>query len=130
MLTFVYKICPVLVLYIPFSYKWIAGFSIGPLVIIKSDAKDDEGLLAHELTHSRQFYRLPFIHWLLYAFNKSYRYKCVIEAHAVQLGYAIDVTALAVKFSKEIPKGYRFPDKNPGRILDDLLGAMTDRSDG
>lgn len=84
-LKFVYGIFPVLVRYVD-DLPDFAGFSYGPYVTIEKAYRSDRGLLAHELTHSRQFYRTLGLWWILYRFA-SLRYKYELEAYAVQLGY-------------------------------------------
>ena len=93
---FVFYVLPVLVIYVN-SMKKFAGFSYGPVVKIRKSHKDDVGLLQHELTHSKQWYRTLGLWWLLYRFAKRcYRYE--LEAYAVQLKYADDYEAKLQKF--------------------------------
>lgn len=87
MLKFVYKICPVIVMYVDEGVKGFAGYSYGPLVKIKKSYKDDVGLLEHELTHSRQFYRYLGT-WGLFYLSAKFRYKFEFEAYKVQLSFA------------------------------------------
>lgn len=100
MLKFVYKICPVIVKYVDTPPKGFAGYSYGWLVEIKKSHKDDAGLLAHELTHSRQFYRTLGFWGLLYK-SKKRRYKYELEAYRVQLSFAVgdERVRLADKFA-------------------------------
>jgi len=86
MIKFVYKILPTLVFYtdriIPERF---GGYTTGILVFIRPKYKDDEGLLYHELTHVRQFYRTLGLHAILYLLSKRYRLKAEIEAYREQL---------------------------------------------
>ena len=85
---FVYAIFPVLVRYVA-EIKDHAGFSYGPYIKIKDSYKNDIGLLNHELTHSRQFYRTIGLWWILYRFA-GFRYGYEVEAYRVQLSYVAD----------------------------------------
>ena len=64
-----------------------AGITIGPVVFIRPNYKDDVGLLNHELTHVKQFWKNPLM-GLLYQFNKKYRLRYEAEAYNTQLKYA------------------------------------------
>ena len=63
-----------------------------PCVFIRPQYRGDEGLLAHELVHVDQAWEsiFPPIHALRYAFSKSYRLKCEVEAYKVQLQHSPD----------------------------------------
>ena len=52
---------------------------------IRPRYRDDKGLLAHEKTHVRQFWRTPFLHWCRYKKNAAYRLTCEVDAYQVQL---------------------------------------------
>ena len=90
MLRFVYKVLPVWVRYVGEGQvkSGFAGYCYGPYVKILESYKDDIGLVEHELTHSRQVYRTFFLMGLIYMMSSKYRYKCELEAYAVQLSYA------------------------------------------
>ena len=91
MIKFVYKIFPAIVIYndklVP---KEFGGYTRLFAIFLRNKYKTDEGLLQHELTHVKQFYRIPFLHSYLYKFSKKYRLKCEIEAYKVQLSYYLD----------------------------------------
>lgn len=86
---FVYKVFPALI-----TYK-----SPGPphhgqaflfYILIAPSYKDDIGLLAHELTHVKQFYRTFCLHGILYALSTAYRLYAELEAYAEQMKYSPD----------------------------------------
>jgi hypothetical protein len=109
-LYFVYKILPVLVHVVNNALTpRIAGFSTGPYVRIKKGYENDKGLIEHELVHSKQFYRLPIIHWLMYLLLPTYRYKCEIEAYREQLRHYPneDKERLSYKFAMFIVNDYK-----------------------
>lgn len=86
---FVYKVLPVLLvqssLLVP---KKFDAKCYGPLIAFKDRYSfNDSALVQHELEHSKQSYRLPFVHPLLYRFSKSYRYKSELQAFTAQLKY-------------------------------------------
>lgn len=91
MIKFVYKIFPAIVIYndklVPNGF---GGYTRLFAIFLKNKYKTDEGLLQHELTHVKQFYRIPLLHSYLYMFSKKYRLKCEIEAYKVQLSYYTD----------------------------------------
>lgn len=74
------------------------GYTIGPVILIRPDYKDDKGLLAHEQVHVRQFWDNPVLHGFLYKFSKPYRLKCELEAYAVQCRESDLTTDKAAEF--------------------------------
>lgn len=65
------------------------GITFGPFIFIKPKAKDDNGLLQHELTHVKQFWHNPLF-GLWYQFSKKDRLKYEAEAFRVQLKFYPD----------------------------------------
>jgi hypothetical protein len=71
-------------LFIPARFE---AYTIGPVVFIRPRSKDkDMGLLQHELTHVKQFWRNPLF-GLWYIFSPAARFKYEVEAYRVQLAY-------------------------------------------
>ena len=66
---------------------WQAGCAWAWIVKIRPKYRDDAGLLAHELVHVRQWWRLLILHPILYAWSKRYRLRCEVEAYREQLTY-------------------------------------------
>jgi hypothetical protein len=58
--------------------------TLPPFIFFKGYAWDDKGLIEHETTHVRQFYKSP-LNSIRYNFNKDIRYAMELEAYAVQL---------------------------------------------
>ena len=86
MLKFVYKILPAFVTY---SDKGLApdigGRAKAFYIRIRPRYKDDIGILEHELQHVRQAYKgLLLIHILRYRYSAKYKFKCEVEAYALQ----------------------------------------------
>lgn len=84
----VYKVFPVLVLYIeklPLFWKKFSGVTLGLLIMIKESTSDPEGLLKHELKHVEQFLRTVGMMPLLYLFSMRFRLKYEIEAYNEQV---------------------------------------------
>lgn len=104
---FVYKYLPVLVHY---TEKFIkpqhGGISLACFVFIRPKYKNDNGLLQHELTHSKQFYRNP-LHLFLYKFSDKYKLKAEVEGYKVQLDY--------------------YPNLNRNDLIDLFAGFIADR---
>ena len=78
-------------LFIPKRY---AARVIGPIILIRPASKDDIGLLNHEKTHVRQFYRTFGLYGILNRFKK-HRLNFEIEAYKEQLKYGGTVEAYA-----------------------------------
>ncbi len=91
---------PALVLYtermIPARF---AGFTIGALVLIRPFYRDDAGLLVHELTHVKQFWRSLGLSLLLYQLSKTWRLRFEVEAYRAQMAcYPDDRSVLFAGF--------------------------------
>jgi len=57
-------------------------------VIVASPLWENEGIIQHELTHVKQFYRTFGLHIFLTIFSKSYQKKIEIEAYKKQMKYS------------------------------------------
>lgn len=62
-----------------------AGYQRRWCAHIHPDYADDAGLLAHELTHVRQWWRRPLSHGKRYARSEVYRLNAEVEAFRAQL---------------------------------------------
>ena len=86
MIKTVYKILPAFIIYTnKLSAAVFGGTSKFCFIKIRPRYKDDIGLLNHELTHVKQFYRLSIVHQYLNHFSKKYRLKIELEAYKNQL---------------------------------------------
>jgi len=56
--------------------------------LIKNKYLDEEGLLLHEMNHSKQFFRFSRKSWL-YHFSKKWRLKSELECYALQTVYNV-----------------------------------------
>lgn len=92
--TFVYKICPALVIKDPTS-KMIfdningipVGVQVGPVVILGDTYGEDDSVLMHELTHIKQGHRTLFVgHAFMYKTSAKYRLLAEYEAYVSEKG--------------------------------------------
>ena len=128
-LKFVYKVLPVLLFkqkkLVPERYN---ARNYGFFICFDSKySLEDYALQQHELEHSKQFYRLPFLHSLLYLISKEYRYKSELDAYAVQLrSYSREEqVALLDYFSKMLYTNYNLSGyKDYFEILKDLSNSL------
>lgn len=83
---------PAFVFYTSFLVKY-GALTIGPIVLIKPKERElnvEYGLIEHELTHVRQFYRTFGLYWLKYLLSKKARLEYELEAYREQLEYVPD----------------------------------------
>lgn len=66
------------------------AYTVGPVVLIRPEHKDNVGLLEHEKIHVGQFWRNPFLFGLRYLFSENYRFASEVEAFKEQLKYSPD----------------------------------------
>lgn len=83
-LEFVYGLLPVLVHFTDNIKDGFGGMAYGPYVKLRLKYREDEGLLQHELTHAKQWYRTIGTHGIWYLLFERYRLQSEIEAYAVQ----------------------------------------------
>ena len=67
-----------------------AGYTIGPVILIRPDKRGDVGLLRHEQTHQRQWVWTLGLHPLLYRFSRRYRLRAEVEAYQRQANWYIE----------------------------------------
>ncbi len=119
LIQWVYKILPAVIFYVDDVGTWNTGTkggrNIGPLIWLRTDKRDDRGLLAHELTHARQAWRMPLLHDVLYALSPRYRLQCEVAAYRVQLGYTDNPLAV-YRFAEFIAGNYGL-DVSQGEAL-------------
>jgi hypothetical protein len=76
-----------------------AGTTRGPLIFIRPQYKSDVGLLKHEQTHVKQWFRTLGMHSLLYMFSDSYKLAAEVECYREQAKhYADDRTPMFAVF--------------------------------
>lgn len=95
-----------------FIPKRFAATTYGPFIFIRPEKKSDAGLLAHEQTHVRQFWRNPFF-GIAYCLSKEARLKYEVEAYREQLKFSPDkadafALALSTKYGLDITKDEAF----------------------
>ena len=114
-----WKFIPVFIFYNDYKFD-MGGKNRIIYVKIKNKYKDDGGLLCHELTHSKQFYRLSLKSWL-YHFSAKWRLKSELECYAKQIHYYyrhgnLDTEYFLYRFSHLICFNYRIYDKTVAEI--------------
>lgn len=83
---FVFRVLPAVVFYTDNGLAdWQGGVSNGPVIRLRQKYFNDDGILAYELTHVRQWYRTIFIHPILYKISAHYRLSSEVEAYKEQL---------------------------------------------
>lgn len=87
-----------------------AGKAIACFIFIKPEYKDDIGLLIHEQTHVKQFWRKPFTHCYK-LLKQEYMLECELEAYANQIEYYVihdgaNQQYLVEYFANKIFEGY------------------------
>ena len=65
-----------------------AALTVAFVVFIRPEYRNDAGLIAHELTHVRQFWRWLGLNGLLYKFSKKWRTRFEVEAYRKQLEFS------------------------------------------
>lgn len=97
-----------------------AGCARGPVIFIRPEYKNDQGLLEHERTHVRQWLRTFGLHSFLYLLSDDYKYHAELEAYRVQLKYCQDKKASANKFANFICNNYDL-NLDLTKVLQELL---------
>ncbi len=89
MIKFVYGILPVFIKHVETMRKpeSTAGYAKGCFIKIRTKFSFEIGLLHHEITHVKQWYRTLGLHSLLYMCFKWYKKLSETEAYRVQLKY-------------------------------------------
>jgi hypothetical protein len=103
----VFKYLPAFIFYSDLL-KRNGGVTFGPLILLKKKYKGNTsaaatGLIEHELTHARQFYRTCGLNGPRYLFTK-WRLAYEVEAYKVELQYDPDATSV---FAWYIANRYR-----------------------
>jgi len=117
---FVYGILPALVFYTDSLPVGTGGEARGPVVRIRKKYEGtDSGILAHELTHVKQFYRCGLVlHSLRYRFSKAYRLWAEVQAYREQLKHYTDDRKKA--FALYIVTGYDLFNLTAASSVDDI----------
>jgi hypothetical protein len=79
---------------------WKGGKVRGCFIDLKPKYISDIGLLEHEKTHVKQFWRSFGLYPFLYLFSKKKRLEYEVEAYKVQLLYALDIEMARNKFAE------------------------------
>lgn len=67
-----------------------AGYTFGPVILIRPAYRSDRGLLEHERVHVAQFWRSFGLMGIGYLLSRSYRLLCEVEAYREQLTWYKD----------------------------------------
>lgn len=89
------------------------GFTFGPVAFIRPRRKGDAGIVAHESTHVRQFWRSFGLAGFLYVLSKKKRLEYEVEAYREELKISPDkaeafALALSTKYGLSITKDEAF----------------------
>ena len=87
-LKFVFKIFPVLFIYIDKMPKFLShrnGISFGPIVIMLRSISKMKTHQVRKLTKSKQIYKSLFFHKLLYKLFPEYRLECALEVYQADI---------------------------------------------
>jgi hypothetical protein len=97
---FVYGAFPAFIIWTDKSLKdWQGAVTRGNVIIARPKYRGvDEGIIEHELTHVKQFYRTGSVHSWLYLFSKTYRLFSEAETYAKQLSVYPDWKSRVDKF--------------------------------
>jgi hypothetical protein len=76
---------PHLTFYVDSLPRNAAGVANGPIIRIRKDKRDDEGLWLHEYEHVRQWYVTLFTHGIWYLTVRRYRAWAEARAYAAQV---------------------------------------------
>ena len=101
-------------LFIPARF---GGITYGIFIFLRPKYKNDNGILQHELTHVRQFYRNPLF-GLWYQFSAKDRLKYEAEAYKVQLAYYTED-------KKSLFAQYLVNNYNLGITYDQAIAALS-----
>lgn len=92
-----------------FIPKKFSGMTYGFIAFIRPHLFDDVGLLAHESTHIKQWWRSFGLGPFLYLLSKNYRLKWEVEAYRAQLAVLPETLrwGAAQKFASSLSTKYR-----------------------
>ena len=109
MIRFVYGVLPALVIYTDKMRRpqSTGGYAKGFCIKIRAKHRYDTGLLEHELTHVKQWYRTLSLHSFLYMCSKWYRKISETEAYRVQLKYAKNREKAIERFANAMVDKYK-----------------------
>ena len=95
-----------------------AALTVAFVVLVRPQYRNDAGLIAHELTHVKQFWRTLGFNGLLYWLVPSYRQKYEVEAYRAQLESSPESIGV---FAISLATKYRL-DLTPARAIELLKG--------
>ena len=87
-----------LTIYTDFMPDRFSGYTVGPIVLIRPRCRDDQGLLAHELMHVKQFWRTFGLFGIAYWLSRTRRLAYEVEAYREQLTYSPGREQLFARF--------------------------------
>jgi len=122
MIKFVYGILPVFIKHVDNMRRprSTGGYAKGPFIKIRTIHSFDIGLLHHEITHVKQWYRTLMLHSFVYMFSKWYRKVSETEAYRVQLKYAKNREKAIERFANAMVDKYSI-----GITVEEARGLLT-----
>lgn len=83
-----------------------AGYTVGPLILIRPSHRWDRGLLEHERVHVAQFWRTLGLSGIGYWLSRRYRLACEVEAYREQLRWDSSPALAARLFARFLSEKY------------------------
>ena len=97
-----------------------SAYTIGFIILVRPDYKDDIGLIEHEKIHVKQFWRTLGLNGLFYFFSKKKRLEYEVEAYRKQLEYAEERSTSKKLFAYYLVANYKLDitKEEAARLLD------------
>ena len=83
-----------------------AGYTIGPVILIRPSHRWDRGLLEHERVHVAQFWRTLGLCGIGCLLSRRYRLRCEVDAYREQLRWASSPVAASRLFARFLAQNY------------------------
>ena len=83
-----------------------AGYTIGPVILIRPSHRWDRGLLEHERVHVAQFWRTLGLCGIGYLLSRQYRLRCEVEAYREQLRWDSSPVLASRLFARFLAQKY------------------------
>ncbi|OXE35255.1 MAG: hypothetical protein CGW95_14985 [Phenylobacterium zucineum] len=83
------------------------AYTVGFVILVRPEKRNNKALIAHEATHVKQFWRTFGLAGLFYTFSKKKRYEYELEAYRAQLALSqgsdgVFATYLATNYGLDV----------------------------